>query len=90
MGTGELGWTPDVFWSSTLPDLLMAYRGYRERQKESYLRAGTIAAQIINVNRDPQKRHDPYGAEDFFPFLLTDKERFEKDWGPMTPDEDDN
>lgn len=38
------------------------------------LRAGTITAMIAEVNRDPQKRKDPYTPADFFPSLVSDSE----------------
>ncbi len=67
IGMGELGWAAPVFWQSTLPDLLAAYRGYHRRQDESYRRAGTIAAALYNVHRKPEA--DPIEPADLFPWL---------------------
>ncbi|TKS58773.1 MAG: hypothetical protein EWM72_02773 [Nitrospira sp.] len=82
MGMGELGWSPQVFWQSTLPELLAAYRGLQEREKGAYRRAGTIASAIYNVNRKPEA--DPVHPEDIFPFLLTAEERLAQEWTRIT------
>jgi hypothetical protein len=45
----------------------MAVRGYQQAQDRADLRAGTIAAQIINVNLGKGK--EPWTAAHFFPHL---------------------
>lgn len=35
------------------------------------LRAGIVASVIANVNRDPKKRSEPFRAQDFMPFQVT-------------------
>ena len=67
LGMGELGWTPDVFWSSTLPDLYAALRGRRESQQEQYWHTGHLIAALQNVNGGKDGR--PVRAIDIFPFL---------------------
>ncbi len=43
-------------------------------------RAGMIASVIANVNRDPKKRKEPYGPDDFVPKRVQEIEQ-------QTPDE---
>jgi hypothetical protein len=69
MGMGEIGWSPRVFWSSTLPDLLAAYRGYQDKQKRADARAGEIVALMANINRDREKQPDAFTPDIWFPSL---------------------
>lgn len=42
---------------------------WEEKQKFRFIRAGTIAAAIYEVNRDHRKRSVPFSYLDIFPFL---------------------
>ena len=74
IGTGILGWSPRQFWRATLPELLAAYRGYRQREDKEDLRAGMVVAAIYEQNRNPDKRPDPITVYDFFPNLRPKQE----------------
>lgn len=41
----------DVFWRSSPQELEALFRARREKDREAYLRAGLVAATIVNVNR---------------------------------------
>ena len=93
LGMGMLGWTPDQFWQSTLPDLLQALKGHEEQRKDTWWRAGEQIAAVYNVQRDT-KKHGTLDAVDIFPFLLTPKERAAREWSKleaqMLPDAEDD
>jgi hypothetical protein len=40
-----------VFWASSPRELEVLFKSYKERDRQSFLRAGLIAATIVNVNR---------------------------------------
>lgn len=42
---------------------------WEEQENREFIRAGTIAASIYNVNRDSQKYPNPITALDIFPHL---------------------
>lgn len=69
IGMGVLGWQPRVFWRSTFPELLAAYRGYQLREDRQDLRAGMVVAAIYEQNRNPEQRKEPITVYDFFPHL---------------------
>ena len=69
MGLGEIGWPPQIFWSSTLSELLAAYRGYINREKRADMRFAHLTTWYANAHRDREQRPDPYIAADFFPSL---------------------
>lgn len=69
IGMGVLGWHPQLFWVSTLPELLAAYKGYQSREDRQDRRAGMITAAIYEQNRNPEKREEPITVYDFFPHL---------------------
>ena len=64
MGVCEFGLTPKDAWRLTLSDLnyLVNYAEIKEYNK--YYRAAMIVAAIYNVNRDVDKRKEPYTPED--------------------------
>jgi len=80
---GELGWSPQQFWLSPLPDFFAAWRGYQRKQRDKYWHTGEVIAALYNVNRDSQKHPEPYGAIDIFPWLLTEKEKVERKWADI-------
>ena len=50
----------------SLPETLLTLKGWQRQEDRAFLRAGTIAALIVEVNRDQKKRSRPYAAEDIF------------------------
>lgn len=46
----------DLFWRSSPQELQALFTARKERDRESYLRAGLIAATVVNVNRKPGSR----------------------------------
>lgn len=69
IGLGQLRLSPDAFWNMSMGEFFAAVRGYTREQDAAFLRAGTIAAQILNVHRDPKKHGKPLTAGDIFPHL---------------------
>lgn len=84
MAMGELGWSPNQFWLSPLPDFFAAWRGYQRRLREQYWHTGAVVAALYNQYRDSKKHPDPYRAEDLYPFLLTPQERAQRKWAEYT------
>ena len=80
IGLGHFGWTPAVFWDTSLAEFLLALKGYQRKQQDQYWHTGEIVAAFYNVNRDSKARPEPYRADDIFPFLLTFEERLERKW----------
>lgn len=54
-------------------EFLTALRGLRDAEDRAFTRAGTVAAMVIEVNRDSKRRRTPYTAEDIFPHLKKEK-----------------
>ncbi len=48
-------------------------------QQNDWLRSGTVAATIANVNRDAKKRPRPYESQDFIPQFI-EEETEDKSW----------
>ena len=90
LGIGILGWSPEQFWSCSLPELLAAWRGYQEREQRDDFRAGMIIAMIANANRDAQKKPEPFAPEDFFPSLKdhSREQQQEEEWKTLQADGD--
>ncbi len=53
----------------TLPETALAIEGHERQEARAFLRAGTVAAMVVEVNRDSKKRSRPYSAEDIFPHI---------------------
>lgn len=53
----------------TLQETALAIRGYEAQEARDFLRAGTVAAMVVEVNRDTKKRSAPYTAETIFPHI---------------------
>ena len=68
----------------SLPETLLTLKGWQRQEDRAFLRAGTIAALIVEVNRDHKKRSRPYAAEDIFPHLAHTDERKGSD-SPAAP-----
>ena len=54
----------------SLHETTLAIAGYERHEARAFLRAGTVASMVVEVNRDPKKRHKPYSAFDIFPHIL--------------------
>ena len=53
----------------SLRETVLAVEGYERQEARAFLRAGTVASLIIEVNRDSKKRGKPYTAADIFPHI---------------------
>lgn len=42
-------------------------------EERADLRAGIIASTLANINRDPKRHPEPYGATDFMPYHQRDQ-----------------
>lgn len=57
----------DVFWRLTLRQLDALIKRHVAAQERNDWRTGLICSVLANINRDTQKRKEPYSPEEFMP-----------------------
>ncbi len=84
MAFGQMGLSPDVFWSMSPEEFDAAATGWQAQQARWDERLGHVAAHFLNLYRDEKQRPEPFDASYFFPHLAPQGAQ-----APTEIDEDD-